>query len=180
MNPWHDIDEKRITPEDFLAIIEIPKNTRKKYEIDKDTGMLILDRILSTSTRYPCNYGFIPKTLSEDGDPLDVLVLCMDEIHPLTLIECKPIGLIEMIDNGERDEKIIAVPVADPQYNFCRDIDDLPEHTFLEIEHFLKVYKDLQKDNIVEIRPIQNRDAAITVIKDAKVLYNKKFGGKKK
>ena len=175
MNPWHDIAEDRIKAEDFLTVIEIPKGSRKKYEIDKDTGMLIMDRILKTCTRFPANYGFIPRTLSEDGDPLDVLVLCMDDIHPMTLVRCAPIGIIEMIDNGERDEKIVAVPLKDPQFNNVKDISDLPEHTFLEIEHFLRVYKDLEKDNKVTIKPIQGREVALKIIKEALGAYRKTY-----
>ena len=180
MNPWHDIPEERITPEDFLAVIEIAKNSRQKYEIDKDTGMLVIDRILKTSMRYPANYGFIPKTLSEDGDPLDVLLVCSEEIQPMTLAQCTPVGLIEMIDNGERDEKIIAVLKKDPYFNFVKDVMDLSETRILEIQHFLTVYKDLEKDNKVEINPIKGREDAIKIIAEAKELYKKTFAKKAK
>jgi len=179
MNPWHDIKEELINPEKFVAVIEIPKGSRKKYEIDKDTGMLLMDRILSTCTRFPANYGLIPRTLSEDGDPLDVFVLCMDDIHPLAMVVCKPVGLIEMIDCGEADEKIICVPVADPQFNVYNDVTELPENAFLEIEHFLRVYKDLEKGKVVEVKEIKGRDAAIAVIKAARAEYDKKFKKKK-
>src|SRR5574344_1017612 len=110
MNIWHDIDEKRITPDEFIAVIEIAKGFKKKYELDKETGLILLDRILHTSTHYPANYGFIPKTLSDDGDPLDVLVLCNEPINPMVLVQCYPIGVISMTDNGKNDEKIIAIP----------------------------------------------------------------------
>lgn len=144
MNIWHDISPNRIRPEDFIAVIEIPKGSKKKYELDKETGLLILDRILYTSTHYPANYGFIPRTLGDDKDPLDVLVLCSESIEPLTLIRCFPIGVITMIDNGRNDEKIIAIPYSDPTYNSYKDISDLPNHIFDEMSHFFRVYKELE------------------------------------
>ena len=114
MDIWHDIDSKRITTEDFIAVIEIEKGSKNKYELDKETGALILDRILYTSMHYPANYGFIPRTYADDFDPLDVLVLCSESIRPLTLVRCYPIGVISMIDNGYNDDKIIAIPFQDP------------------------------------------------------------------
>lgn len=118
MNIWHNIDSERIKPEDFLAVIEIPKGSKKKYELDKETGLLILDRILYTSTHYPANYGFIPKTYAEDQDPLDVLVLCSEDLEPLSLVNCYPIGVARMFDSDEADDKIIAIPFQDPTWNF--------------------------------------------------------------
>lgn len=117
MNLWHDIDDKRISANDFLGVIEISKDSKNKYELDKDTGMLILDRVLSTAMRYPANYGFIPKTLGEDNDPLDVLVIASENIIPSTLVRVYPIGAIRMIDDGEGDDKILAIPYKDPQLN---------------------------------------------------------------
>lgn len=154
MNIWHDIDEKRITPEEFIACIEISKNSKNKYELDKETGRLILDRVLFTSTHYPANYGFIPKTYGDDDDPLDVLVLCQSEIVPLCLVKCRPIGVFKMIDDEEGDEKIIAVPVNDPSWNMYTNIDELPEHILDEMRHFFRVYKELEgkKTTIVETR----------------------------
>lgn len=154
MNIWHDIDEKRITPEEFIACIEISKNSKNKYELDKETGRLILDRVLFTSTHYPANYGFIPKTYGDDDDPLDVLVLCQSEIVPLCLVKCRPIGVFKMIDDEEGDEKIIAVPVNDPSWNMYTNIDELPEHILDEMRHFFRVYKELEgkKTIIVETR----------------------------
>ena len=114
MNIWHDIAAERIRPSNFEALIEIPKGSKAKYELDKDTGLLKLDRVLYTSTVYPANYGFIPRTLADDGDPLDVLVLCNETIYPMTLVNCYPIGVIKMIDSGALDEKIIAIPFKDP------------------------------------------------------------------
>ena len=143
MNIWHDIDPKRITPTDFIAYIEITKGQKQKYELDKATGMLILDRVLYTSTHYPANYGFIPRTLSEDGDPLDVLVLCSEPLLNASLVRCRPIGIITMEDSGALDEKIIAVPIDDPYYPYT-SIAELPEHITNEISHFFTVYKQLE------------------------------------
>jgi len=130
MNIWHDFDPDRINPENFTAVIEISKGSKKKYELDKSTGMICLDRVLYTSTHYPANYGFIPKTLSQDNDPLDVFILCQEPIAKLVLVQCYPIGVITMIDNGYTDEKIIAIPFEDPTYNCYRSIEALPRHIF--------------------------------------------------
>lgn len=147
MNIWHDISPKRITPKDFVAYIEITKGQKQKYELDKETGMLILDRVLYTSTHYPANYGFIPRTLSEDGDPLDVLVICSEPILNCSLVRCHPIGVITMEDGGELDEKIIALPFGDPTYMDYKSINELPQHITDEIEHFFSVYKQLEGKN---------------------------------
>ncbi len=158
MNIWHDLDIKRISPEEFIVCIEISKNSKMKYELDKETGRLILDRVLFTSTHYPANYGFIPKTYAGDNDPLDVLVLCQSEIIPLCLVKCRPIGVIKMIDNDQVDEKVIAVPVGDPSWNSYKNIDELPEHILDEMRHFFGVYKQLEgkTTSIVETRgPIE-------------------------
>lgn len=144
MNIWHDVNPKSITVDSFFAVIEIPKNSKVKYELNKENGFLEMDRILHTSTHYPANYGFIPRTLGDDGDPLDVLVLCSQEIHPLTMVKVYPVGVIRMIDSGQRDDKIIAIPFNDPSYNCYKNIDDLPRHIFEEIIHFFQVYKELE------------------------------------
>ena len=173
-NIWHDIDPHRITPEDFIAVIEIPKGSKKKYELDKETGLIILDRILYTSTHYPCNYGFIPRTYGDDGDPLDVLVLCSEEIEPLSLVRCYPIGVIRMKDNGKLDEKIIAIPFNDPNYNTYHDITDLPAHVFQEMQHFFSVYKTLEnKETVVD--EAQGRDEAVDVIRACITNYRDTF-----
>ena len=117
MNVWHDISSKRIKAEDFYAVIEITKGGKVKYEMDKETGLLLMDRVLYTSTHYPANYGFIPRTYAQDGDPLDVLVLSSEKFEPLSLVRCYPIGVIKMIDSGALVEKIIAIPFKDPTYN---------------------------------------------------------------
>ena len=144
MNILHDINPKRITKDKFVAVIEISKNSKNKYELDKETGLLMLDRVLFTSTHYPANYGFVPLTLSEDGDPLDVFVYCSQAIQPMSLVECTPIGAIDMIDNSQIDTKIIAVPVGDPTYSHYKEITELPPHLIDELMHFLRVYKELE------------------------------------
>ena len=177
MNIWHNVSKERITPEKFLACIEIPKGSKNKYELDKETGALRLDRILFTSTHYPQNYGFIPLTYAGDNDPLDVLILCSESITPLALVECYPIGVVKMIDNGEYDEKIIAICTHDPFYNMYKDIKDLPQHISEEIKHFFAVYKTLEyKDTIVH--EVEGSREAIRVIKKCIENYQNKFGGK--
>ena len=150
MHSWHDVRSSRVSPDKFLAMIEISKGSKNKYELDKETGHLILDRVLFTSTHYPQNYGFIPKTYARDYDPLDVLVLCSESIVPMSFVECKPIGVLIMKDNGLFDEKIIAVPLNDPFYSPFNSIDDIPAHIMDEIKHFFSVYKTLEgKDTAV-------------------------------
>ncbi len=165
-NIWHDISPKRITPEDFICVVEISKGSRKKYELDKETGLIILDRILYTSTHYPANYGFIPRTYGDDGDPLDVLLLCAEPLEPMCLVRAYPIGVISMIDNGRNDEKIIAIPLNDPNYNQYTDIDQLPQHIFDEMRHFFTVYKNLENKETA-VNEVSNRDEAIKIIKEA-------------
>lgn len=175
MNIWHDISQERITPENFTAVIEIAKGSKVKYELDKETGLLKMDRILYTSTHYPANYGLIPKTYADDGDPLDVLVLCSQHIYPMTLVECYPIGYISMVDSGSNDEKIIAIPNDDPTYNQYNDISDLPPHIFEEMKHFFSVYKTLEKKETV-VNDIHGKNEAIAIIAQTIDAYKKKFG----
>lgn len=173
-NIWHDISPKRINAEDFICVIEISKGSKKKYELDKETGFIILDRILYTSTHYPANYGFIPRTYGDDNDPLDVLLLCSEPLEPLTLVRAYPIGVIKMIDNGRNDEKIIAIPFNDPTYNKYTNIDQLPNHIFDEMSHFFSVYKNLEhKDTAVD--EVSDRDEAVKIIKSAIDNYIESF-----
>ena len=174
MNVWHDIDPKVITPANFTAVIEIPKGSSCKYEMDKYTGLLRLDRILYTSTHYPANYGFIPHTLADDGDPLDVLVLCNHHIYPMTLIQVYPIGVMRMIDDNALDDKIIAVPFSDPSYNNVTSLDELPHHIFDEMMHFFSVYKQLENKQTA-VKELFNRKEACQIISDCIDSYNKKF-----
>ena len=165
-NIWHDISPARIAENDFIAVIEIEKGSKQKYELDKETGHLILDRILYTSTHYPTNYGLIPRTYADDNDPLDVLVLCSENIQPLSLVRCYPIGVITMIDNGRYDEKIIAIPFHDPTYNSYKDISEIPAHIFAEMTHFFRVYKELE-DKETAVNEVLGADAARNVIAQA-------------
>lgn len=174
MNIWHDVSKNRINPEDFIACIEIEQGSKNKYELDKETGLIILDRVLYTSTHYPMNYGFIPKTLSQDNDPLDVFVLCSQPIEKMSLVRCFPIGVVIMKDRKEMDEKIIAIPFGDPQYNKYTDINELPAHHFDELTHFLRVYKELEhKEVAIESRG-GRKEAIETIISSLKA-YDKKF-----
>ncbi len=175
MNIWHDIREDRILPTDFISVIEISKGSKKKYELDKETGMLSLDRILFTATHYPMNYGFIPRTYGDDKDPLDVLLLCSEAIEPLTLVRSYPIGVIRMEDGGMGDEKIIAIPYGDPTYNGYTDISELPKHIFEEVRHFFSVYKNLEgKDTMV--KEVGGAIDAVKIIEDCIKNYKEKFG----
>ncbi len=166
MNIWKQIDGKRIQADAFLSCIEISKGSKMKYELDKETGRLILDRVLYTSTHYPQNYGFIPRTYAGDGDPLDVLVMCQEPIVPLCLVHCYPIGVIKMIDSDQSDEKIISICRDDPSLNCYRDIADLPQHILDEICHFFKVYKQLEGKE-TSITTILGREEAMKVIQNA-------------
>ena len=173
-NIWHDISQERISPDNFICVIEISKGSKKKYELDKETGLIILDRILYTSTHYPANYGFIPRTYGDDGDPLDVLLLCAEPLEPMSLVKAYPIGVISMIDNGRNDEKIIAIPFNDPNYNQSTNIDQLPSHIFEEMRHFFTVYKNLENKETA-VNEVEGRDEAIKIIAAAIDNYVKTF-----
>ena len=173
-NIWHDISPKRINTDDFICVVEISKGSKKKYELDKETGFIMLDRILYTSTHYPANYGFIPRTYGDDNDPLDVLLLCSEPLEPLTLVRAYPIGVISMIDNGRNDEKIIAIPFNDPTYNQYTDIDQLPSHIFEEMKHFFQVYKNLE-NKTTAVDEVNNREEAIKIIDAAITNYIENF-----
>ena len=174
MNIWHNISPKRISPEDFVAVIEIPKGSKIKYELDKETGLMKLDRILHTSTHYPANYGLIPRTYADDEDPLDVLVLCSEKLLPMTLVRCYPIGVIRMIDSGRHDDKIIAIPFDDPNYNTYQSIDELPPHIFAEMTHFFRVYKELE-NKTTAVNEVEDLETAKTIIAEDIDRYIEKF-----
>lgn len=174
MNIWHDIAPERITKDSFYAVIEIQKGGKVKYELDKETGLILMDRILYTSTHYPANYGLIPRTYADDNDPLDVLVLCSEVIQPLSLVRCYPIGVITMLDQGKLDEKIIAIPFKDPTYNSYHDVSELPSHIFTEMSHFFTVYKNLeQKETMVD--EVRGAEDAKKVIQKCLDQYIEKF-----
>ena len=175
MNIWHDISPERISRSSYSAVIEITKGSKMKYELDKETGLLKLDRVLYTSTHYPANYGFIPRTYAKDNDPLDVLVLCSGDILPMSIVDCYPIGVITMLDNGAPDDKIISIPFNDPTYSSYKDISKLPAHVFDEMKHFFSVYKTLEsKDTAIdEVKGVLD---AVTIIEEAIKAYEEKFG----
>ena len=174
MNIWHDISPSRIKAKDFEVYIEIPKGSKAKYELDKETGLLKLDRVLYTSTVYPANYGFIPRTYADDSDPLDVLVLSGESIYPGTLVRCYPIGVLKMIDDGSLDEKIIAIPFGDPTYNNYYDIQELPKHIFEEMMHFFEVYKVLEHKQTT-VKEVCHRDEAMEIINKCIAYYKETF-----
>ena len=177
MHSWHDVKASRVTPQRFLATIEISKGSKNKYELDKETGHLILDRVLFTSTHYPQNYGFIPRTFANDFDPLDVLVLCSESIIPMSLVEAVPIGVLIMTDNGLNDEKIIAVAANDPFYNGYKDISEVPPHIMDEIKHFFSVYKTLEgKSTSVDV--VKGHEEAERIIEECLVRYNNEIAPK--
>ena len=174
MNIWHDMDPAGIRQDDFHAVVEIPKGSKCKYELDKQTGLLRLDRILYTSTHYPANYGFIPRTYADDGDPLDVLVLCSEPIYPMTLVRVYPIGVMRMLDGGKMDDKIIAVPFSDPSYFGIRSIDELPPHIFDEILHFFTVYKQLENKQ-TDVKSLFGPAEARRIVQEAIDAYRAEF-----
>ena len=177
LHAWHDINPERIKPDDFIAVIEISKGSKTKYELDKETGLMMLDRILFTSTHYPANYGFISRTFAEDNDPLDVLLLASEALEPHTIVRCYPIGMISMSDSGARDDKIIAIAFSDPSYCNYHNINELPKHIFDEMIHFFKVYKALEgKDACVE--EVAGPSEAVEVIAKAIKDYEIKFGAR--
>lgn len=177
MNIWHDIDPELIDPESFSALVEISKGSKCKYELDKKTGLLRLDRVLYTSTHYPANYGFIPRTFADDGDPLDVLIIGAEPVLPMTLVQVYPIGVMRMIDGGKLDDKIIAIPFSDPNYNHIHSIDELPAHIFDEIMHFFTVYKQLENKQTA-VRELFGAEEAKKIIKEAIDCYTDLYAGR--
>ena len=173
-NPWHDVAIGEGQPEIVNGIIEIPKNTRAKYELDKDTGMLKLDRVLYAAMYYPANYGFIPKTFCDDNDPLDILILSQIEIVPMCIVEAKVIGVMRMLDGGEMDDKIIAVAANDMSVNHINDIDELPPHSLKELRNFFEDYKKLEHKEVV-VEEFQNKATALKIIEQSIIDYDKKF-----
>lgn len=171
-HPWHEVTPGRMPPEYLNAIIEIPRGSRAKYEIDKESGLIKLDRVIYASMYYPLNYGFIPQTLGDDGDPLDIVVLTQVSVVPLCLIPSKVIGVMQMIDRGEGDEKIIAVAEQDPSVSHISDVSDLPPHLTSELRHFFENYKTLENRK-VEINQFLPREEAFSVIETSLKHYAK-------
>lgn len=174
MNPWHDVALDFAQDTTFNCIIEIPASSKIKYEIDKDSGLLKVDRILSSSVHYPCNYGLLPQTYCDDKDPLDVLVIGQLPVMPLSIMRVRPIGVVRMIDQGEGDDKIISVHVDDPEYKHITSISQVSPHKLNEIRQFFESYKALEKKSVV-INAIEDEKAAVQAIKDSIELYKKNF-----
>lgn len=170
-HPWHDLTPGEKIPQEYCTIIEIPFGSSVKYELDKQSGLIRLDRVLFSAVYYPANYGFIPQTLAEDDDPLDVLVLCQETVAPLTIIQARTIGLMTMIDSGKKDHKIIAVAIHDPEYNSYREASEMPPHRLNLLRRFFQDYKQLE-GKAVEVDEIQPAEAAYPVIEDALRRYS--------
>src|SRR5438445_13334504 len=168
---WHDVTPGEQLPAQFTAVIAIPMGSSVKYELDKETGMLRVDRILYSAVYYPANYGFVPQTLAEDGDPLDVLVLCQEAVAALTLVNARAIGLMTMIDSGKKDHKVLAVAVDDPEYDGFREANELPGHRLTMLRRFFQDYKQLE-GKAVEVDQLQAAAAALPVIEDALSRYS--------
>ncbi|MGK0387567.1 MAG: inorganic pyrophosphatase [Maribacter sp.] len=173
-HPWHDVTTGENAPEIVNAIIEIPKNTRAKYELHKESGLLMLDRVLYSSVYYPANYGFIPQSYCDDDDPLDILVLSSIVIQPLCIVRAKVIGVMQMIDQGEKDDKIIAVALDDMSVNHINDISELPAHFFKELRRFFEDYKLLEKKEVI-IEKFQKKEKAIEIVEQSLIDYKVKF-----
>lgn len=177
MNLWHEVSKGENIPNEINVIIEIPKNSPNKYEIDKETGLISLDRANYSSATYPFDYGFVPQTLWEDNDPLDVIVLTTYPLHPGILVKSRPVAVMEMIDDGESDYKIIAVPVDDKRWDDTHDLGDLNKHMIKEYVHFFETYKELKKGqkDIVKIPKISGKKEAMEAVLKSIELYNEKF-----
>ena len=179
LNLWHDVSLGDNAPKEINVIVEIPKGSKNKYEIDKETGLISLDRANYTAAPYPFDYGFVPQTLWEDNDPLDVVVLTTFPLHPGILVEVRPVAVMEMIDDGESDYKIIAVPAEDKRWDDVNDIEDLNKHKLREIQHFFETYKDLKGEGVkVTINGVKGREEAIKAINKSIGLYESKYGQK--
>ena len=178
-HPWHEVSPGDDSPRTFNAIIEIPKGSKVKYELDKETGLLKVDRILYSSVMYPANYGFIPQTLGDDHDPLDVLVIMEEPVYPLSKLRVRPIGMMTMIDQGQNDEKIIGIHLDDPSYNTIYHIQHLPPHRLEELRTFFDDYKKLEKKE-VKVQEFFGPEDAMNVIRSATAEYDKAFPDNRK
>lgn len=171
-HPWHDVPIGEDAPEEFNAIVEIPKGSKVKYELDKETGMLLVDRVLYSSVVYPANYGFIPRTLGDDDDPLDMLIMMQEPVQALSVLRVKPIGMMPMVDDGENDEKIICVHLEDPAYNAYEHYEELPDHVTQELQRFFRDYKTLENKEVT-VGKMAGPEEAMDTLRHAMDLYQK-------
>ncbi len=174
MNLWHDLSLGDKAPKEFNAIIESPKGSKNKYEIDKKTGLIKLDRAMKTTQDFPFDYGFAPQTLWEDNDPLDIVVLTTYPLHPGILLKVRPVAVMRMIDCGDSDDKIIAVPVDDPRWEEAQDLEDINKHVIKEIRHFFETYKVIE-NKVVEVKEFENKTKALETVEKSIKLYKEKF-----
>jgi inorganic pyrophosphatase len=175
IHPWHDLSPGPKLPQEFYAVIEIPLGSNVKYELDKPSGLIRVDRVLYSAVYYPANYGFIPQTLAEDDDPLDVLVLCQEPVVPLALLHARAVGLMTMIDQGTLDHKVIAVATEDPQFNGYNEVEQIPSHYLIMVRRFFQDYKQLEQ-KAVEVEDIGPAATAYPVIQGASERYAQKLG----
>lgn len=176
MNLWHDVSVGKNAPEEITVIIECPKGTKNKYEIDKETGLIKLDRAMKSSQDYPTDYGFAPQTLWDDGDALDVVVLTTYPLFPGCVVDVRPVAVLEMIDSGESDFKVVGVPVDDVRWKDVKDLSDVNPHTIKELKHFFETYKSIEPDKVVTIDTISGREEAVKAVQRSIEMYNEKYG----
>ena len=174
MNLWHEIGVGKDAPNVINVIIEIPKGSKNKYEIDKESGLIKLDRAMKTAQDYPFDYGFVPQSFWEDNDPLDVILLTTYPLHPGILVEARPVAVMWMTDGGDRDDKIIAVPKDDPRFENVKDLEDVNKHTIKEIQHFFETYKTIE-DKQVKVSGVEGREKALEIVNKGLKMYNEKF-----
>jgi len=177
MHPWHDIDIGELAPDEIKVVIEIPKGSKVKYELDKKTGLLHVDRVLYSSVMYPANYGFIPQTFGDDDDPLDILLLMQESVVPLSILRARPIGMLTMLDQGKQDEKIICVHLDDPEYSSYHQIDKIPPHRLKELHRFFSDYKKLEHKEVM-VQDFLDAEKAKTAIMKAAKMYKDVFSSK--
>jgi inorganic pyrophosphatase len=174
VHPWHGVSLGNKAPDLVPAVIEVPKGSKNKYELDKQSGLIRLDRVLYSSVQYPANYGFIPQTLCEDNDPLDILVLGQEPVPPLVIMMARPIGVMKMVDQGEADDKIIAVHANDPEYKDYGSLKELPKHRMIEVKRFFEDYKALEKKE-VKVKDFLSKDKAFEIIRNAIAMYQQQY-----
>lgn len=177
MHPWHDIEIGEQAPKEFNGVIEIPKGNKVKYELDKPSGLIKVDRILYSSVVYPANYGFIPRSLGDDGDPLDILVLMQEPVVPLSILRVRPVGMMTMIDQGQNDEKIICIHLDDPEYRDFVALQQLPQHRMMELRRFFEDYKQLEEKEVA-VHDFFGPVEAVETVGEAMKRYDREVGGR--